>query len=166
MLCLESRVREKGERKIQSEWGMGKRSNRRQLFDAGASTLNSLSSRQCRSAGDAQSLLLTARLRAAPTPCLTLDGSSIYHNMPNRPNKVLCTPEFKKKIDKLPCHFTMTKKWAILQTAEAHAATLCELSAPNHALALFEGRTVPLKLEGFVMIPNPLYLMNPPATEI
>lgn len=60
----------------------------------------------------------------------------------------------------------MTKKWAILQTAESNAATLFELSAPNHALALYEGRAVPLKLEGFVMIPNPLYLMNPPATEV
>lgn len=59
----------------------------------------------------------------------------------------------------------MTKK-IILQTAEARAATPCDLFAPNHALALYEGRAVPWNLYGFVMISNPLFLMNPPAREI
>lgn len=67
--------------------GWGKGCKRRRLFDAAAPTLNSLSSRQCRSAGDARSLLLTASLRAAPTPCLTLAGSSTYHTTPNHPIK-------------------------------------------------------------------------------
>lgn len=57
---------------------VGERCNRRQLFDAAASTLNSLSSRQCRSTGDARYPLLTAPLRAAPTPCLTRAASSTY----------------------------------------------------------------------------------------
>lgn len=60
--------------------GWGKGCKRRRLFDAAAPTLNSLSSRQCRSAGDARSLLLTASLRAAPTP-------STYHTTPNHPIK-------------------------------------------------------------------------------
>ncbi|CAB1429822.1 unnamed protein product [Pleuronectes platessa] len=73
---------------MEGVWGMGKGCKRRRLFDAAAPTLNSLSSRQCRSAGDARSLLLTAPLRAAPTPCLTLAGSSTYHTTPNHPHQV------------------------------------------------------------------------------
>lgn len=75
--------------------GWEKRCKRRRLFDASAPTLNSLSSRQCRSAGDACSLLLTASLRAAPTLCLTLAGSSTYHTTPTHPHQVLCMPELK-----------------------------------------------------------------------
>lgn len=80
---------------MEGDGGWGKGCKRRRLFDAAAPTLNSLSSQQCRSAGDARSLLLTASLRAAPTPCLTLAGSSTYHTTPNHPDQVLSMPELK-----------------------------------------------------------------------
>lgn len=69
---------------------------------------------------------------------------------------------------KLSCHYTMADwKWGIFQRAEPlHAATLCDLSDSNRNLSPYEGRAASLNLEGFVIIPNPLYLMNPPAREI
>lgn len=73
----------------------GKGCKRRRLFDAAAPTLNSLSSRQCGSAGDARSPLLTASLRAAPTPRLTPAGSSTHHTTPNHPHQVAYMPELK-----------------------------------------------------------------------
>lgn len=58
-------------------------------------------------------------------------------------------------------------KWGIYRKAgPLHAATLCDLADSNLDLAPYEGRATPFDLEGFVIIPNPLYLMNPPAREI
>lgn len=58
-------------------------------------------------------------------------------------------------------------KWGIFHRAEPlHAATLCDLSDSNLNLSPYEGRAAPLNLEGFVIIPNPLYLMNPPTRDL
>lgn len=126
-----------------------------------APTLNSLSSRRCGSAGDVQSLL---PLRAGPT--LSLAPAPVH---PSHPSVLVgsrsCPDEGTRE---LSCHSIVAGgKWAIAQRADPlRVATLCDLSDSNCDLSPYEARAAPLNLEGFVVIPNPLYLMNPPAREI
>lgn len=139
-LCLESR-----ERFIESEgW---ERCNRRWLFDAAASILNSLSSRQCRSAGDAHSLLLTAPLHAAATPCLTVNGSSIHRSFPNQSNQGLLMPELKSRI-KLPYHFTLSKIEHPSNCWSSCCNSLWPICKKKSGFILVWGKSSPIELGG------------------
>lgn len=149
------RVKRVREREMQGEWGMGKRCNRRRLFDAAASTLNSLSSWQCRSAGDARSLLLTAPLRAAPTPCLTLAGSSTYHTTPNHPHQVLCMPELKHMKALMPFHHGWLKMGHL---SESWTTSCCNSVWPVWFKSQFIpvwGKSSPIELGGICHHPKP-----------
>lgn len=55
----------------------------------------------------------------------------------------------------------LSERWTTL-----HCHSVWPVGFKSRFIPIYEGRAVPLNLEGFVIIPNPLYLMNPPAREI
>lgn len=140
-------------------WGMvGERCNRRQLFDAAASTLNSLSSRQCRSAGDAHFPLLTVPVRAAPTPCLTRAASSTY--LSTNQTILIRSPQGHIKTyvsPLLPFALWLIENGATLWESHKHfmLETLCDLPDSNRDLSPVWGWSSPIELGGICHHPKP-----------